>query len=233
MQLSPHMRTKPGAPGRVSKPAAQLRSVAGKKPHVGVNRAYGKGRRYYSPTLARWLSRDPMAEVGFQYAFAQGASLVDRPLPDMSISYTGLNVRPVFGVIDQSGGASPLYLFVANDGVNSWDYLGLYKRVFRCVRFMTWRQPLRLFTVTLPFGSRRTVRCPTPLTVTHCHWTCILVRESATPPPPAPVPAPIGVRIERRIVDFTSVTYICKMGPFAVIERNGSFTGPADQVVKK
>ena len=118
MQLSPHMRTESDAPGRVSK-----------KPRVGVNRAYGKGRRYYSPTLGRWLSRDPVAEVGFQYAFAQVASLVDRPLSDMSISYTRLDVRPVFGVIDQSGGLSRLYLFVANDGISSWDYLGLYQRV--------------------------------------------------------------------------------------------------------
>ena len=48
--------------------------------------------RYYSPELARWLSKDPIEEKG------------------------GLN----------------LYVFVGNDGVGKWDYLGLKQDIDSC-----------------------------------------------------------------------------------------------------
>ena len=58
------------------------------------------GYRYYSPSLGRWLSRDPLGERGFIFS---------------------LYKRQVQSQKDTGN----LYLFVGNSSINKFDYLGL------------------------------------------------------------------------------------------------------------
>jgi RHS repeat-associated protein len=69
---------------------------------------YYYGYRYYSPTLGRWINRDPLVENAFYLAFAQ------RNL--------GLFVKAFVEVSEQSINA---YCLLTNEPVGKYDYLGL------------------------------------------------------------------------------------------------------------
>jgi len=72
---------------------------------------YYYGYRYDSPSLGRWLSRDPITELGF-----------------MTSSTSVRNAGSVFLILmslNPELQSKPLYLFVDNDPVGRFDYLGL------------------------------------------------------------------------------------------------------------
>jgi RHS repeat-associated protein len=66
-------------------------SLASPKTHTPFSRVKERGRRFYSPELARWLNRDPVEEEGgiCLYCFSQNAPLgsID-PLGDTVVGYS-------------------------------------------------------------------------------------------------------------------------------------------------
>jgi RHS repeat-associated protein len=68
---------------------------------------YYYGYRFYSPSLGRWLSRDPIEEVGFRHVNGMATKL--------SLQFIDLI----------NGGHNHPYLFVSNSSVNKTDLLGL------------------------------------------------------------------------------------------------------------
>jgi len=76
------------------------RPPAHPKTHTPGSRVSNLGRRFYSPGLGRWISRDPLAEKARKKSHA--------PRPSASPDAERYN-----------------YLFVRNSPSTSWDYLGL------------------------------------------------------------------------------------------------------------
>jgi hypothetical protein len=88
--LQPHIRRQPGP----SKPHTRLRQVS------------EAGLRYYSPSLGRWLSRDPLGDEAVLVSVIQGQ-------------------RPEFEPRLRQQSKAACYLFVNNSPVESVDFLGL------------------------------------------------------------------------------------------------------------
>ena len=92
------------------------------KTHTPVSRLQGRGHRYYSPSLGRWLNRDPIGELAFFSRYAQG-----RSRGDISVL--------------RRHGRLPAFLFVLNNPQDNFDPLGLSY----CV---TWTDPFMGGTYT-------------------------------------------------------------------------------------
>jgi RHS repeat-associated protein len=81
---------------------------------------YYYGARYYNPNTGRWLSRDPMEEPGF--------GLLQGGLPPMAQTDSDEDSTDVPGAVE---GGDNFYMFVANDPVQLFDFLGLRWKVTR------------------------------------------------------------------------------------------------------
>ena len=68
------------------------RSLASPKTHVPGSRLSDAGHRYYSATLSRWISRDPIGELVFiaQYAAQLPMYLFVRNCPQSEVDPLGL-----------------------------------------------------------------------------------------------------------------------------------------------
>jgi RHS repeat-associated protein len=79
------------------------------------------GYRFYNPSTGRWLSRDPIDELGF--ALLQGAgenATSDNDIPEYDVDELDGSVETV-----EFDGSVHEMAFVNNDPVNNWDMLGM------------------------------------------------------------------------------------------------------------
>jgi len=95
------------------------------------------GYRYYAASTGRWLSRDPIAEPGFQLAArpAKAASDVEREKDDAALAELGRTVPGLSSVVDrmrkeardkiEKPESGNWYVFVKNDSIDNSDALGL------------------------------------------------------------------------------------------------------------
>ena len=98
---------------------------------------YYYGYRYYNPSTGRWPSRDPLTEPGFSLLRQQASRVVsNNRIPDANTSTTSCSsCRKSQGQSSTASGQSKcqgkgkcqddLYVFVGNDPISKWDYLGL------------------------------------------------------------------------------------------------------------
>jgi hypothetical protein len=87
------------------------RSLASPKTHVPGSRLQERGHRYYSASLSRWISRDPIGESGF---VALVKSLTARRRDESVLA--GIRMKEAISAIT---------VFVANSPVGKYDVLGL------------------------------------------------------------------------------------------------------------
>jgi len=87
---------------------------------------YYYGYRYYSPTLGRWLNRDPFAELKFTPP-TPAEDLKD----SLDLEKNASENHLVPQVVELN-----LYLFVSNDSISAYDLLGLWE--LRCRKLSGW-----------------------------------------------------------------------------------------------
>lgn len=80
------------------------------------------GYRYYSPSLGRWLSRDPIGELG---SISTRIMLIQQAL--VINNFNAIIYTSILRQIDNANAriGDPLYLFVNNNSANRTDVLGL------------------------------------------------------------------------------------------------------------
>ena len=85
------------------------------RPKTAYRRVSGlvSGHRYFSPEIGRWISRDPIGELGFE-SIPMTVAFIDSPTPLMENGDKGLAAQ-----------LEPLYAHTHNDPINSFDVLGL------------------------------------------------------------------------------------------------------------
>jgi hypothetical protein len=99
--------------------AVPANSLASPKTHTPVPRVEERGRRFYSPEVGKWLSRDPIEEVGaFTLSQVDPDATVSRQLP--RIAFDGPLRNP--------------YDFSCQDPVNTVDIIGLASMPPECGR---------------------------------------------------------------------------------------------------
>ena len=126
-----------GAGRRAVRPRCQS-----SKSRTGVFRGVVSGFRYYNPSTGRWLSRDPIAELGFDptgyYQRKMRAATAEQFTSMASKKVLRVKTRDIDTIAsllataesdDHWGEKEELNLFgfVQNDGVNKYDSFGLYE----------------------------------------------------------------------------------------------------------
>ncbi|NCC62211.1 MAG: hypothetical protein EOM12_15025, partial [Verrucomicrobiae bacterium] len=80
---------------------------------------YYYGYRFYAPSLGRWISRDPIAELAFYSVFANEQQYIDQAPTLIGAAYHESFLTTLKDV------STELYQFIQNSPIDKFDYLGL------------------------------------------------------------------------------------------------------------
>ncbi len=102
---------------------------------VAILFAAVQAQAYFDPHIGRWASRDPIGDLAFRQQIIQGKTKAERKLFEQQALGLG-------------------YVFVDNDGINHYDYLGLSGRDV----LKMWA----IFANTLQEYCKKCIRCDIP-----------------------------------------------------------------------